>query len=91
VWVRAAVDIPHRVHKLLSSLGPKLYCLRLPYVEPSDAEVEDGINEKFEAKRREVQEAVIEESLSIYADLAIVASRVLKNGGSLRPKPICVA
>ncbi len=26
VWVGASVDIPHRVHKLLSTLGPKLYC-----------------------------------------------------------------
>jgi hypothetical protein len=59
VWIGATVDIPYRVHKLLSSLGPKLYCLRLSYVDPSDAEVECGMNEKFEAKRREVQEAVI--------------------------------
>ena len=59
VWIGATVDIPYRVHKLLSSLGPKLYCFRLPYVDPSDTEVEYGMNEKFEAKRREVQEAVI--------------------------------
>jgi hypothetical protein len=60
VWVGAAVDIPFRVHKLLSTLGPKLYCFRLPYLEPSDAEIEDGMNEKFESKRREIQEAVID-------------------------------
>lgn len=59
VWVGATVDIPYRVHKLLSSLGPKLYCFRLPYVDPSDAEVEYGMNEKFEAKRKEVQESII--------------------------------
>src|SRR5918996_2166970 len=59
VWVGAAVDFPYRVHKLLSSLGPKLYCFRLPYIDPTDEEVEYGMNEKFEAKRREVQEAVI--------------------------------
>ena len=29
-WVGAAVDIPHKVHKLLGTLGPKLYFLRLP-------------------------------------------------------------
>ena len=28
-WVGAAVDIPHKVHKLLGTLGPKLYFLRL--------------------------------------------------------------
>lgn len=60
VWVGATVDIPYRVHKLLSSLGPKLYCFRLPYVDPSDAEVEESMNEEFEAKRREVQEAIID-------------------------------
>jgi|GEM_PF-1514401 predicted transcriptional regulator len=59
VWVGAAVDIPYRVHKLFSSLGPKIYCFRLPYIDPSDEEVEYGMNEKFEAKRREVQEAII--------------------------------
>ena len=60
VWVGATVDIPYRVHKLLSSLGPKLYCFRLPYVDPSDAEVEESMNEEFEAKRRAVQEAIID-------------------------------
>jgi DNA-binding transcriptional ArsR family regulator len=60
VWVGATVDIPYRVHKMFSSLGPKLYTLRLSYVDPSDAEVEDGMDEKFEKKRREVQEAIID-------------------------------
>ncbi|MGC1134227.1 MAG: hypothetical protein WA941_15480 [Nitrososphaeraceae archaeon] len=60
VWVGATVDIPYRVHKLMSSLGPKLYCFRLPYVDPSDAEVEESMNEEFEAKRREVQAAIID-------------------------------
>lgn len=30
VWIGAAVDIPRRVHKYLSTLGPKLYFLRVP-------------------------------------------------------------
>ena len=29
VWVGAAVDIPRKVHKHLTTLGPKLYFLRL--------------------------------------------------------------
>ena len=29
VWIGAAVDIPRKVHKYLSTLGPKLYFLRL--------------------------------------------------------------
>lgn len=30
VWLGAAVDIPYKIHKMLSMLGPKLYFLRLP-------------------------------------------------------------
>jgi DNA-binding transcriptional ArsR family regulator len=30
VWLGAAVDIPYKIHKILSRLGPKLYFLRLP-------------------------------------------------------------
>jgi hypothetical protein len=29
VWIGAAVDIPHKVHKLLGTLGPKLYFFRI--------------------------------------------------------------
>ena len=29
-WLGAAVDIPYRVHKCLSTLGPKLHFLRIP-------------------------------------------------------------
>jgi hypothetical protein len=29
-WLGAAVDIPFKVHKMLSALGPKLYFIRLP-------------------------------------------------------------
>ena len=39
VWIGAAVDIPRKVHKHLSTLGPKLYFLRLPkefYKNPED-------------------------------------------------------
>lgn len=30
LWLGAAVDIPYKIHKMLSMLGPKLYFLRLP-------------------------------------------------------------
>ena len=39
VWIGAAVEITKRVHKYLSTLGPKLYFLRLPkeiYKNPED-------------------------------------------------------
>ena len=33
-WVGAAVDIPHKVYKLLANLGAKLYFFRMPYNRP---------------------------------------------------------
>jgi hypothetical protein len=33
VWTGAAVDIPHKVYKLLGKLGFKIYFFRLPYNE----------------------------------------------------------
>lgn len=59
VWVGAAVDIPHRVHKLLATLGPKLYFFRLPYIEKTDQELLDNLNENFEKKRKELEDAII--------------------------------
>jgi hypothetical protein len=60
VWVGAAVDIPYRVHKLLATLGPKLYFFRLPYVKKTSQQIVDQLNENFEKKRKEVQWAVID-------------------------------
>jgi hypothetical protein len=59
-WVGAAVDIPYRVHKLLATLGPKLYFFRLPFKEKSDLELSECMNENFEKKRKEVQDTVID-------------------------------
>ena len=59
-WVGAAVDIPYRVHKLLATLGPKLYFFRLPFKEKTDQELSDCMNENFEKKRKQVQDAVID-------------------------------
>src|SRR6185437_16783847 len=60
VWVGAAVDIPYRVQKLLATLGPKLYFFRLPYVEKTDEELLDNLNENFEKKRKQLEDAVID-------------------------------
>jgi hypothetical protein len=60
VWVGAAVDVPYRVHKLLATLGPKLYFFRLPYVEKTEQQLLNCLNENFEQKRKDVQTAVIE-------------------------------
>jgi DNA-binding Lrp family transcriptional regulator len=60
VWVGAAVDIPYRVHKMLATLGPKLYFFRLPYVKKRTQEIIEQLDENFEKKRKEVQWAVID-------------------------------
>jgi hypothetical protein len=59
-WIGAAVDIPFRVHRLLATLGPKLYFFRLSFKEKTDQELSDCMNENFEKKRKQVQDAVID-------------------------------
>jgi hypothetical protein len=38
-WVGCAVDIPYRAHKLMASIGPKLYFLRLPRTNKTEEEL----------------------------------------------------
>jgi hypothetical protein len=60
-WIGAAVDIPHNVHKLLSTLGPKIYFYRVPKIEKSD---EDYLNQlkgdEFAVRFKRVQDALTE-------------------------------
>jgi len=60
-WIGAAVDIPHKVHKLLGTLGPKLYFLRLPKADKSEDDYLTQIqNDDFRIKVKEVQEALFD-------------------------------
>jgi hypothetical protein len=60
-WIGAAVDIPHKVHKLLGTLGPKLYFLRLPKADKSEDDYLAQIqNDDFSSKVKEVQEALFD-------------------------------
>jgi hypothetical protein len=54
VWIGAAVDIPFKVHKLLTTLGPKLYFLRVPKVEQKsdDNYYQQLQNNDFDTKLR---------------------------------------
>ncbi|MGH9878613.1 MAG: hypothetical protein ACRD5H_13330, partial [Nitrososphaerales archaeon] len=55
VWLGAAVEIPRKVHKLLSSLGPKLYFLRLRVKDAAENDdVEVVLADNFSLKRNEV-------------------------------------
>ncbi|MDQ3852744.1 MAG: hypothetical protein M3299_07920 [Thermoproteota archaeon] len=61
VWVGAAVDIPFKVHKMLSTLGPKLYFLRLPMIEEDENTLLQSLqNEDFPIRVRNVKQALYE-------------------------------
>jgi hypothetical protein len=59
-WIGAAVDIPFKVHKLLTTLGPKLYFLRVPKVEQkSDADYYQQLQgDDFDTKINQIQQAL---------------------------------
>lgn len=59
-WLGAAVDIPYKVHKLLGTLGPKLYFFRLPRIEESEDEYYKTRNESFIKKKEEIRTALHE-------------------------------
>ena len=47
VWIGAAVDIPRKVHKLLGTLGPKLYFFRIKTTKKDE---NDYLNQQEEEK-----------------------------------------
>jgi DNA-binding transcriptional regulator GbsR (MarR family) len=59
-WVGAAVDIPHKVYKLLGNLGAKLYFFRMPYISKTEEELVRKTNEDFDSKFGEIQAALFD-------------------------------
>jgi hypothetical protein len=59
-WLGAAVDIPYKVHKLLGTLGPKLYFFRLPRIEQSEDDYFETREEDFSLKKQNVRKALFE-------------------------------
>ncbi|MGD1837439.1 MAG: hypothetical protein ACPKPY_05210, partial [Nitrososphaeraceae archaeon] len=62
-WLGAGVDIPRKVHKLLGTLGPKLYFFRLPKKEHNmeDDDLERLRNsDKFKTIKNEIKKLLIE-------------------------------
>ena len=53
--IGGAVDIPHKVYKHLSTLGPKLYFLRLPRVEHSEDYYLENMKVNFQGKIDEIR------------------------------------
>ena len=63
VWIGAAVDVPHKVHKYLGTLGPKLYFLRLPKLKKSEDEYfSDLCKDDFAGKIKKIDKALIDYS-----------------------------
>ncbi|MGI9011054.1 MAG: hypothetical protein ACR2F1_07690 [Nitrososphaeraceae archaeon] len=61
-WIGAAVDIPHSVYKFLSTIGFKIYFLRLPRNEVSEDELVDQITTEkpFNEKMREIEKLLLD-------------------------------
>lgn len=60
VWTGAAVEIPYKVHKLLSYLGAKLYFFRIPYIKKTEDDFFDRRNDDFHIKKQLVKSALFE-------------------------------
>ena len=60
--VGAAVDIPHRIHKMLGNLGPKLYFLRVPKNKKDEDTYFGQLTklEDFKKNKKEVEEALLD-------------------------------
>src|SRR5207237_1258661 len=59
-WLGAVVDIPFKVHKQLSVLGPKLYFFRLPKVEHDEDYYYNQKDDNFGNKVQEVRQSLNE-------------------------------
>lgn len=60
-WLGAAVDIPYRTHKLMGSIGPKLYFLRLPKTNTKEEDLLAAMeNDDFLTKMKKIKIALLE-------------------------------
>ena len=60
-WLGAAVDIPYRAHKLMGSIGPKLYFLRLPRTNKTEDELLAAMDkDDFIPKIKKIRTALLE-------------------------------
>jgi hypothetical protein len=62
-WAGVAVDIPNKVYKILSTLGPKWYHTRLPFKEKTEDEL---VLEATKGKDHSVKERAIKDALFDY-------------------------
>jgi hypothetical protein len=62
VWLGAVVDIPLHAYKVMSSLGPRLYFFRLPFVDVTAQDLFLYLTDKenFTSKYRAIEEALFD-------------------------------
>jgi predicted transcriptional regulator len=59
-WLGAVVDIPYKVHRLLGTLGPKLYFFRMPRVEETEDYYHNSRSNNFIETEQEIRTALLE-------------------------------
>jgi hypothetical protein len=61
-WIGAAVDIPHYIYKFLSTIGFKIYFLRLPRTEVTTDDLVDQIltEKPFNEKMKEIEKLLFD-------------------------------
>jgi hypothetical protein len=61
-WIGAAVDIPFKVHKLMTTLGPRLYFLRIPSTQNKSEEdyLSQLEHSDFDVRRDRIQVALMD-------------------------------
>ena len=59
-WVGAAVEIPHKVHKLLGNMGAKMYFFRMNYEEKDEGELALSLDEDFNRMRDDIRKVLFD-------------------------------
>ena len=59
-WIGAAIDIPPKVYRHLTMLGPKMYFYRLSKARKKEEDCYDQLNDDFEKKIKEIKVALFE-------------------------------
>lgn len=60
-WLGAAVDIPYRAHKLMGSVGPKLYFFRLPKKNKKEDELLEAMDkDDFIPKLNKIRQTLLD-------------------------------
>jgi len=79
--IGAAVDIPYKVYKHLTTLGPKIYFYRLSRARKKEEECYNHLNDNFGKKIREIKDALFD-----YLKWFDIGPQMIHEDGNLLPK-----